>query len=240
MQIKTVGIVLHSIKHTDSSTIITVYTQQFGRISYMVHGVNKKKSIVRAAFLQPLSIVEMDVFHSPGREIQRIKDIRMEHPFSGIPFNPVKNSLALFLSEVLFRTLRQTEPDENLFLFLENSIQQLDCCEEGIANFHLIFLLRLTRYLGFEPNQVEATGKYFDLMNGVFRNEKPLHIHFLQPEITTAFSQALQADFTSMHKLIYTRENRVLLLKGIIDYYRLHIPVFQKLHSLDVLQSLFD
>jgi len=98
----------------------------------------------------------------------------------------------------------------------------------------------LTRYLGFEPNQVEATGKYFDLMNGVFRNEKPLHIHFLQPEITTAFSQALQADFTSMHKLIYTRENRVLLLKGIIDYYRLHIPVFQKLHSLDVLQSLFD
>lgn len=240
MQIKTAGIVLHSIKHTDSSTIITVYTEEFGRISYMVHGANKKKAVVRAAFLQPLSIVEMDVFHSPGRDIQRIKDIRIEHPFSGIPFNPVKNSLALFLSEVLYRTLRQTEPDENMFLFLKNSIQLLDCCEAGIANFHLIFLLRLTQYLGFEPNQTETDCKYFDLMNGVFRNEKPPHIHFLQPEVTTAFSQVLQADFGSMHELIYTRENRVLLLKGIIDYYRLHIPEFQKLHSLDVLQSLFD
>jgi len=120
MQVKTSGIILHSIKHTDSATIITVYTRQFGRVSYMVHGVNKKKSSCRAAILQPLSIVEMDVFHTPGKNIQRLKEMRLEQPFTGIPYNPVKNSLALFLSEVLYRTLRQTEPDESLYLFLEN------------------------------------------------------------------------------------------------------------------------
>jgi DNA repair protein RecO (recombination protein O) len=240
MQIKTTGIVLHSIKHTDSSTIITVYTRQFGRVSYMVYGVNKKKSVCRAAFLQPLSIVEMDVFHIPGKDIQRIKDMKMEYQFTGIPFNPIKNSVALFLSEILFRTLRQTEPDENLFLFLENSIQQLDCCEEGIANFHLVFLIKLSRYLGFEPNLEDNNGKYFDLMNGVFLKDKPLHAHFLLPETATDFVSLLQTDYSDMHKLILTRGKRTNLLKSLVEYYRLHIPEFHGLHSLAVLQSLFD
>jgi len=240
MQVKTIGIVLHSIKHTDSSTIITVYTQQFGRVSYMVHGANKKKSVVRSALLQPLSIVEMDVLHTPGRDIQRIKDIRMEHLFSSIPFDPLKNSLALFISEILYRTLRQTEPDDSLFLFLENSIQQLDYCAAGIANFHLVFLLKLTRYLGFEPNRDEERTKYFDLMNGIFQQEKPLHTHYLLPEATEDLNQVLERDYATMHNLAFTRARRAKLLESIIEYYRLHIPEFQGLHSLAVLQSLFD
>lgn len=240
MQVKTTGIVLHSIKHTDSSSIITIYTRQFGRVSYMVHGANKKKSVVRAAFLQPLSLVEMDVFHVPGKDIQRIKDIRMEHQFTGIPFDPVKNSLALFISELLFRALRQTEPDESLFLFLENSIQQLDCCETGIANFHLVFLLKLTRYLGFEPNSDEEDIVYFDMLNGLFQKNKPLHVHFLLPDVTVDFNNILQADYASMRNLGFSRARRIKLLESMIEYYRLHIPEFHGLHSLAVLQSLFE
>jgi DNA repair protein RecO (recombination protein O) len=240
MQVKTIGIVLHSIKHTDSSSIITVYTQQFGRVSYMVHGANKKKSVVRAALLQPLSIVEMDVLHTPGRDIQRIKDIRMEHLLSSIPFDPLKNSLALFISEILYRTLRQTEPDESLFLFLENSIQQLDYCAAGIANFHLVFLLKLSRYLGFEPNRDEERTKYFDLMNGIFQQEKPLHTHYLLPETTEDLNNVLESDYATMHNLAFTRARRAKLLEGIIEYYKLHIAEFHGLHSLAVLQSLFD
>lgn len=240
MQVKTTGIILHSIKHTDSSSIITVYTRQFGRVSYMVHRVNKKKSICRAAFLQPLSIVEMDVYHFPGKDIQRIKDIRMGYLFSRIPFDPVKNSLALFLAEILFRTLRQTEADDNLFLFLENSIQQLDCGEEGIPNFHLVFMIKLSRYLGFEPRLEEKNGKYFDLMNGVFLNEKPLHVHFLLPEKTLDFISLLQTDYLNMHRLILTREKRTNTLRSLVEYYQLHIPEFHSLNSIAVLQSLFD
>ena len=162
MQIKTEGIVLHSLKYSDSATIVTVYTVQFGRVSYMVHGVNKKKSKFRAAFLQPLTLVEMDVFHVPGKEIQTIKDIRIAFPFTGIPFHPVKNALALFISEVLFRSLKRAEEDDNLFQFLSNSIRMLDYCEEGLANFHLVFLVKLSRYLGFEPNTDHGQTRYFD------------------------------------------------------------------------------
>lgn len=240
MQVKTIGIVLHSIKHTDSSSIITIYTRQFGRVSYMVHGANKKKSIVRAAFLQPLSLVEIDVFHVPGKDIQRIKDMRMEYQFNSIPFDPVKNSLALFISELLFRALRQTEPDDSLFLFLENSIQQLDCCEIGVANFHLVFLLKLSRYLGFEPNSDEEDIVYFDMLNGLFQKNKPLHVHFLLPDVTADFSNILQADYANMGNLAFSRARRVKLLESMIEYYRLHIPDFHGLHSLAVLQSLFE
>ncbi len=240
MQVKTSGIVLHSIKYSDSATIVTVYTRQFGRVSYMVHGVNKKKAMFRASFLQPLSLLEMDVFHVPGKEIQRIKDIQMGFPFAGIPFHPVKNAVALFLSEMLYKVLRQTEPDESLYLFLENSIRQLDCCEEGMANFHLVLLLKLTRYLGFEPNYDDAQANYFDLMNGIFSKSRPLHAHFLLPDLTADFAALLRTDYTSMHALKFARETRFKILEGIIEYYRMHVPEFHGLHSLAVLHSLFD
>ena len=240
MQVKTLGIVLHAVKYSDSASIVTVYTRQFGRVSYMVHGVNKKKSVFRAAFMQPLTLVDMDVYHVPGKEIQRIKDLRLAYPFVSIPFHPVKNSMALFLSELLFRTLRRAEPDEGLYLFLENSIQILDCCEEGISNFHLVFLLKFSRYLGFEPNQDDMQAAYFDLMNGVFLRNKPSHIHFLSPEVSVDFAALLHSDYADMHQLVLTRQKRVNLLVSTIEYYRLHIPDFHGLHSLAVLQSLFD
>ena len=240
MQVKTSGIILHSLKYTDSTTIITVYTRQFGKVTYMVRGVNKKRSVNPAAILQPLFLVEMDVYHTPGKNIQRLKEMRMEHPFSGIPFDPVKNALALFISEVLFRTLRQTEPDDSLYLFIENSILQLDCTVKGISNFHLVFLLKLTRYLGFEPNQDDEQVNYFDLMNGVFLKEKPLHTHFTLPEVSSDFIRVLNADYSNMHNLAFTRARRAGLIQSIVEYYQLHIPDFHGLHSLSVLQSLFD
>jgi DNA repair protein RecO (recombination protein O) len=240
MQVKTRGIILHSTKHTDSATIITAYTEQFGRVSYMVHGVNKKKSVCRAALLQPLSLVEMDVVHLPGRDLQRIKEMQIDYQFIGLPFDPVKNSLALFLSEMLFRSLRQHEPDQNLFLFLENSIQQLDCAEKGISNFHLVFLLKLTRYLGFEPNRDEVSFKYFDLMNGVFQNEKPLHTHYLTPEYSAGFASLLTFDYSTINHFVLSREKRIKLLEIVVEYYRLHIPDFNVIRSLAVLISLFD
>jgi DNA repair protein RecO (recombination protein O) len=239
MQTKTTGIILHTTRFNDSASIATVYTRQLGRVSYLVYGVNKKKSVCRNALLQPLSIVELDVTHIHRKDMQQIREIRMGHQFTGIPFHPVKNSVALFLSEVLFKTLRNSVPDDNLYLFIENSILQLDYIEKGIQNFHLVFLLKLTRFLGFEPN-VEKGGNYFDLLNGVFHKEKPLHIHILSPEVTLQFSALLETDYQTLEKLILTREQRSDLLKSLIEYYRLHLPEFHNIHSLSVLQSLFD
>ncbi len=240
MQTKTEGIILHSMKYSDKANIITVYTRQYGRTSYMVYGANKKKSSVRSALLQPLSLVEMNVTHIPGKELHSIKDLQIIYPFVGIPYNPVKNSIALFLSETLFRVLRQSDPDDNLFVFLENSIQQLDNIEDGISNFHLVFLMKLTRYLGFEPNKDQANYRYFDLMNGVFQYEKPLHTHFLLPEISSNFDLLLNTGYASMQNLHFSRQERIKLLEILVEYYRLHIPDFHGLQSLVVLQSLFD
>ena len=240
MQIKTTGIVLHTLKYSDSATIVTIYTRQFGRASYMAYGANKKKAVCRSAVLQPLSIVELDVAHTPTKEIQRIKELRTAVPFIEIPFHPVKNSIALFLSEVLFRTLRQSDPDEELFHFLDKSIQLLDCCETGIANFHLVFLTKLTRYLGCAPNAENGTNGYFDLLNGVFLQQKPLHTHYLLPEMSKDMASLLEADYHTMEKLVFSRKRKTELLESMMEYYRLHIPDFNGLHSLEVLQSLFD
>jgi len=239
MQQKTAGIVLHTTKYKDNASIVCIYTRDFGRVSYMVYGVGKKKSVVRSSFLQPLTLAELEVRHIPNKDIQQIKEIRVLYPFSSISENPVKNALALFLSEVLFKSLRQTEPDEMLFLFLENSIQQLDCSHEAVQNFHLVFLQKLSRYLGFEAS-VEFTGRYFDLMNGVFLAERPNHAHFLMPESTSQFRILLETDYNTMNKLVLSRENRSELLKNLLEYYRLHIPEFHNLNSMAVLQSLFD
>jgi DNA repair protein RecO (recombination protein O) len=240
MQLKTEGIILNSVKYSDSATIITVYTRQFGRISYLIYGINKKKSSCRAALLQPLSLVEMNVSHVPGKELHSIKELQICHPYSGIPFNPVKNSVVLFLSEFLFRVLRQTEQDENLYLFLENSLLQFDHLEVGFANFHLVFLIKLSRYLGFEPNFEDDKSMYFDLINGVFQKEKPLHTHYLFSEATQNFRSLLSSDYITMQNLKFSRQERFKLLESIVEYYRLHIPDFQGLHSLSILQSLFD
>ena len=240
MQTKTTGIVLHTLKYSDSATIVTIYTQQFGRVSYIAYGANKKKSICRSALLQPLSIVKLDVIHAPTKEIQRIKELHTAVPFAEIPFNPAKNAIALFLSELLFRTLRRSESDENLYRFLDKSIQLLDCCERGIANFHLVFLAKFTRYLGCEPNVEKEKNTYFDLMNGIFLHQKPLHTHYLLPEMAENMANLLKTDYNTMDKLVFSRRERFELLESLVEYYRLHIPDFSGLHSLEVLQSLFD
>lgn len=240
MQTKTTGIVLHSLKYSDAATIVTMYTRDFGRVSYTAYGVNKKKAVCRPAFLQPLSLVELEVSHAKNKEIQRLKEIHVNSPLSEIPLDPVKNSIALFLAEVLFRTLQQSEPDEEVFEFLEKSVLMLDCCDEGTANFHLVFLLKLTRYLGCAPNREKDTDGYFDLINGVFSPHRPIHIHYLLPELSADLLRLLGTDYSNMEHIVFSRKRRGELLESIIEYYRLHIPNFNGLHSLDVLQSLFD
>ena len=240
MQEKTYGIVLHTVKHSDSASIATVYTQRFGRTAYMVYGMGKKKSVCRSALFQPLSLVEIDVSHIPSKEIQRIKDIRIAFQPINIRIHPVKNALALFLSEILFKTLIRAEPDEQLYAFLENSFRYLDDCERGLANFHLVFLLKLTRYLGFEPNMDEQHHAYFDLSEGMSIYEKPSHKHFLHPEESVDLQKLLSVDYDTMEDVVFSREKRVQMLENIIEFYKLHISDFHGVNSLKVLQELFD
>ena len=213
---------------------------QFGRTAYMVYGINNKKSRFRPAFLQALTLVDIDVVHSTKKDIQSIKDIQISQVFTNIPFHPIRNSLALFVSEIIYRSLQHSEPDEQLYVFLEKSIMELDSCSKGLANFHLVFMLKLTRYLGFEPNSDDTNQKYFDLMNGVYIQSKPTHQHFLNEKDTQLFLKISECNYQNMERLSMTREVRYKMLESIIDFYKLHISDFKGLNSLAILQELFD
>lgn len=237
---KTKGIVLHAVKYSDTAWVVTVYTDQFGREAYMVYSVNKKKSSFRAAYLLPFTQVEMNVSHIPGKEIQQIKDVRISVPLTNIPFQPVKNAITFFLSELLFKVLRTAEPDASLYEFLENSIGLLEHSEEGIANFHLLFLVRLTRYLGFEPNNNYTANSIFDLLNGIFTNERPQHAHYLPASDSQLLSNILSTPFSEMHTLSLDRNMRNRMIDDLLTYYKLHVSGFSIMQSTDVLRTLFD
>ena len=241
MQAKTTGIILNQIKYTDSSLIVNIYTREFGRISYMVRGANKKKSACRAALLQPLSIVEIDVAHNPKKDIQSIRDMRVAVPFYHIPYDPVKNCLALFMTEVLHKILKHSENDNDLFNFIENSVCELDKCKEGVGNFHLVFMAKLANRLGFAPDVKELTkSQYFDMLNGVFGNSRPEHIHYLQPETSGIFRKIMKMDYNGLNELPMTRKQRADMLNHFIEYYKLHLADFHSLHSVDVLHKLWE
>jgi len=240
MLTKTRGIVLHTLRFSDTSSIVTIYTELYGRTSFMVRGINNKKSSTKAAFFQPLTLVDMDISFHPGKELHTIKDIRIDIPLAGISIDPVKNALALFISEILYRTLRLSSPDEQLYLFLAQSIQVLDYTQELTANFHLVFLLKLTRFLGCEPHFNQQDGACFDLMNGEFVSMRPLHVHYISGSLAEALCQLATVDYFSIGQLTIGRSVRIDLLKTLIEYYKLHIPNFHVVNSLAVLQSVFD
>lgn len=237
---KTRGIVLHSTKYSDTASIVTIYTEQYGRSSFMVRGLNNKRSTTKAAFFQPLTLVEIDMHHQPGKEIHTIRDIRIDIPLTSIAFDPVKNAIALFMSELLFRTIKHSTPDEQLFVFLYQSVEVLDCTHEIPANFHLVFMLRLSRFYGFEPNITDSNGSYFDLINGEFLNSRPLHAHYLMGETADDFGKLAEIDYFNMSALTLSRTQRTQLLKALTEYFRLHVTGFHGLNSLEVLQRIFD
>lgn len=240
MQAKTTGIILHQVKHTDSSSIVTIYTREFGRVAYMVRGANKKKSACRAALMQPLSIVEMNVTHHPKKEIQNIRDMRIAIPFTQIPFDPVKNGIALFITEVLYKTLKHAVSDEELFCFIESSICELDLCQKGVGNFHLVFMAGLAKRLGFAPNVEHVENpRYFDMVNGVFEVQKPLHFHFLEADSALLFKDIMCVDYDFLHTLSITRKKRTEALYSLVDYFKIHLPEFHSLKSISVLQELW-
>lgn len=238
---KTRGIVLHSIPYNDKYAIIYMYTEAFGRASYLVARSRGKKSTVSKALFMPFSVLEMDVEHLNKRDLHRIKETKLCYPLTEVFCNPVKNILALFLAEVLFRVVKDTEPDAPLFDYLYKSIHLLEYADRGIANFHLVFLLHLLHYLGIFPNAESSKDDcYFDMLNGVFTDRIPMHRHYLNKAESLVFSRLLRISFENMSLYTFSRQERVGIIHRILEYYRLHLPDFPEIKSVSVMQSLFD
>ncbi|MDD2560124.1 MAG: DNA repair protein RecO [Bacteroidales bacterium] len=239
MLVRSQALVLHQIPYSDAFSVVHLYTREFGRQPYLLSR-NPKNSRLRQSLFQSLSIIEYEADHKGSRELQRLKEARSLFAFTGIPGDPVKNAIALFLSEVLYRALEERESNPALFDFLVQSVEILDLCPAGTANFHLVFLIKLSRYLGFYPNlEDKAPGKYFDLQAGTFCSHRPAHKDWLTPGDAQGFAVLLRINFENMSAFRYDRRQRQRILRQTLDYYRLHLSDFPAIKSLDVLQELF-
>ncbi len=237
---KTRGLVIHTIKYTDNSVISHIYTEGFGRQAFLIKGTRGKKSSAKINLLQHLSILEMEVYIRQNRDLQRIKEIKLHDNYTSIPYNPTKNGIALFLAEILYRTLREQEQNLPLFSYLLNAFGIFDLKESGFANFHLLFLLGLSRHLGFFPrNNCSSANDYFDIENARFTRQKPLHPGFVSPPASSYLHRLMNCSFEDMGEVKLNTSIRQVLLTGLLDYYRFHVAGMDKVKSFPVLSEVF-
>lgn len=234
------GIVLRTIKHSDNLMIADVYTRQAGRRQFLLPVSKSKKSRVRSVLFQPLSMLSFNATVRATGHLGRISDAASYSPYQSVPYDVVKSSIALYLSEVLTHALREEEADEGLFTFLHRSFMWFDAATCGYADFHLVFMARLLRFLGISPNMDNVSRNlFFDMQSGCLVSEQPLHSFFLTPADTARFLQLLSADFLSVSSMALNREQRGEFLAVLEEYYRLHVPSFPHLRSSEVLREIF-
>ncbi len=236
---KTRGIFLHSVKYSETSIIAVIYTETYGRQSFVVNGARSKKSTVKSVAFQPLYLLDLEIYYKAGREIHRLKDVRISNPFSTIPFDIRKSSQVIFLAEILYKSLKEEEPNPGLFNFIYNSLIFLDLTEHGISNFHIWFLFRLTQFLGFYPSRDNALiSNFFDLQKAQFVSHEPLHNQFTDKHLTRLLAALFDVDFASVEKLEYTQSERRQLLEKLLEYYRIHFDTMGQIKSLDILREV--
>lgn len=240
MLLKTKGLVLNAINYNDKYLLVPIFTESYGRVTYMVSKAKSKSSKVPKSLFSPLALLDMEVIHQSSRDIQRILEARpLMHHYS-ISCDMVKTSMAFFISEFLSRILRDTTDNNYLFDFLFQSVQILEMTDRSIANYHLVFILKLSNFLGFYPNLEDyRENAIFDMINGEFVIKQPLHNHYLNSYDSLALSRLSRITYENMHHFIFSRQERVTIINKMLDYYRLHVTDFPALKSLDVLHELF-
>ena len=240
MMTKTQAIVLHSLKYGETRLIVDVFTRAFGRQSFIVSIPKTPRGKIKKQFFQPLTLLDIETDIRPRLQLQKLHDVRLMSPFASIPFDPDKLAISLFVAEFLYYALRSEQRNELLYDYLENSIMWLDGQQVRFANFHLVFLLRLTRFLGFYPNlDAYKDGDYFDLRESVFMSNPPVHRDFLHPEEAQKVQLMMRMDYPTMHLFRMSHQERNRLLEVSLKYYRLHLPDFPEMKSIEVLRALY-
>jgi DNA repair protein RecO (recombination protein O) len=225
MLFKTKGMVLHTIPYKETSIIAKIYTEEWGIQSYIENGVRSSKGKNKIALFQPLTFLDMVVYHDSKKELHRISEIKCFRPYKTIPYDIAKSSIALFLIEVIQKCIRETGENRALFDFLEISFHTFDNQSDGSQNFHLLFLLQFCRYLGFEPETAEELSQQVHKEVGWKVENLPL------------LNQLIQATYqTDLH---IHRKERNHLLDSILWYYRVHIDNFGEVKSLAIIREIF-
>ena len=225
------GISLHYYKYSESSVITKIFTENYGLQSYVVRGIRNKSSKNKLSYLHPLNIISLEISVNKNKGLPFVKEIRSEHNLSSTYSDMQKKFVCMFISEVLMRVLMEKETDKKLYNFAEKTIFYLNKMEELNKNFVLIFLLKLTEFLGFHPNKDFSNKDYFDLESGEFTNHPPYYN--IRGENKKYLSALLQNESVDI-----PYKNRKKLIVSLQKYFSLHHYNIDKLKSYEVIESL--
>lgn len=219
---KTRGIVFRFTKYGDSSIIVTIFTELFGIQTYIVNGVRSKSAKGKIALYQPLTLLDLVVYYKENASIKRIKEIKCLHQYQSLSNDIRKSSLAMFINEILNKTVKDESHASEIFEFLLSALTLLDHQEDNIENFHLIFLIKLSRFLGFGAHQADEI----------------LGVRMLDHEEEEILKKLLTADFTE--SISMTNEQRRNLLEAILRFYTLHVESLGEIRSIQVLKEVMN
>ena len=235
------AIVLRQIKYSETSLILKIYTEKEGLLSFIAKGVRGKKGKLRSAQFQPLNLIDLSYQEARKSELRQINETKVIEPFTDLPFNPVKRTIAMFMAELIQNAIKEQEPNAKLFNFLYNSIHWIDLSKESYNHFHLLFMMKFTKHLGFYPmldGQKEA--RYFDLQQGLFSGVAPAHPYFIDSEQLSAWKQLINVKLETINSLLFSNSLKRKLLQTMMLYYKLHLIHFKELNSHHILQSVFN
>lgn len=241
MYIKSEGIVLRTVKYGENSLIVDIYTLYNGCLSFLVRiPRGKKRNAVRLSF-QPLSQLCFDADIRPRSKMHYFKEVHPAVLYHDIPFNIYKVTVVLFLAEFLSHVVTKEGKNEPLYEFLRYALEWLDNCSGSFANFHVVFLIKLSLFIGFFPNAENYhKGDTFDLLNGCFSSVAlPSPERIIPADQARFVAPLLDMNFDTMHHFHFNHAQRTRILEVIMDYYRLHVPGFTKLNSLEVLKEVY-
>ncbi len=236
--VHTKAIVFSALKYADTSLIVKCFTQKEGVKSYILRGVlSSKKGKLKIAYFQPLTQLQIIANHNNKGNLNSIKEVHVAHHYKTIPTNIVKQTILLFLSEVLSNIIQEEEENNDLFKYIEAGLIWLDS-HNKIANFHLLFLLNLTRFLGFYPDTLNKYKNGFNLLEGCFTDD----IHqkeIIKNQKLTLFKKLLGIHFDAIEKVSFSKNERQQILQVILQYFELHLGGFRKPKSLTILETVF-
>ncbi|BDS14682.1 DNA repair protein RecO [Aureispira anguillae] len=235
------GIIVKAVKYSETSVICDAYTNELGLRTYIINGVRKKNSKISPALVQPMSLVEMVVYHHEEKEINRIKEIKPSYVYQKVPFDVARGAIGLFMTEVAQKTVREPEANPILFEFLQNCYELLDQTTTPIANFPIWFLVQFSTHLGLYPAVTNLDKEsVFDYSEGRILPQAPSHHHyFFSPHHTHLLAAFLQLDFEASSRLELEGGDRRHFLNNMLRYYQYHIENFGELNSIMVLQAVF-
>lgn len=234
------GIVLNTIRYSDKHNIVHIYTDGRGLMSFAVPIGKTQAARMRNAMLMPLSLVSLEAAVTNGRDLARMRELQRNYPLASIYSDPVKNAIALFISELLAHVIQEPEGNPYLFSYIEQAVQLLEQMHGQVANFHICFLYHLGAHLGIQPNLESYSKDYwFDMTEGVFVPAAVRGHALLQPQEAQVIHLLSRMTFSNMAVFRFTREERNRMLDVIINYYRLHNAAIGSLRSPDILKQLF-